>query len=99
MDKSIINDIMNNEQLDDNLKESLINDTFRHSMKCKILQKPINNEGSLIKEPTVDNILKHSMNNNFKKSLVNEKINQLSIDNILKEPTVDNKKMKIIETL
>ena len=80
LDKSIIN-IMDNESMDDDdLKEELINDTFKHSIKCKILQKPINNKGSLIKEPTVNNILSHPMNNNFKKSLVMKNlINQLSI--------------------
>ena len=66
---------MDDESLDDDLKELLINDTFKHSMTCKILQKPINNKGSLIKEPTINKILSRPMNNNFKKSLVNEKFN------------------------
>ena len=77
-DKSIINDIIDDNSLDDDLKESLINDTFKHSMKCKILEKNINNKRSLKKEPTINKIISHSMNNNFKKSLINEKIYHLS---------------------
>ena len=61
-------------------------------MKCKILEKNINNKGTLIKEPTINKIILHPMNNNLKKPLINEKINQLSINNILKEPTIDDKK-------
>ena len=43
--------------MDDDLKELLINDTLKHSMTCKILSQPINNEGSLIKKPTINNVL------------------------------------------
>ena len=39
------------------------------------------------------------MNNNFKKSLINKKINQLSINNILKEFTIDDKKVEINDVL
>ena len=99
IDKSRINDIMDDESMDDDLKELLINDTFKHSMKCKILEKPINNKGSLIKEPTINNIRSHPMNNNLKKSLVNEKFNQLSINNILKESIIDDKKSEITNNL
>ena len=55
---------MDDNSLNDHLKESLINDTFKHSIKCKILQKPINNKGALIKEPTINKIISHPMNNN-----------------------------------
>ena len=41
LNKSIINDTINDNSLDGDLKESLINDTFKHSMKCKILEKKI----------------------------------------------------------
>ena len=78
MNKSIINDIIDDNSLNDDLKESLQNDTFKHSMKCKISEKNINNKGSLIKEPTINRIISHPMNNNLKKSLINEKSNQLS---------------------
>ena len=68
-------------------------------MKCKILEKLINNKGSLIKEPTVDNIISHPMNNDLKNFFVNEKLNQLSINNILKEASIDDKKSEINDTL
>ena len=99
LDKSIINDIMDDESLDDDFKELLINDTFKHSMTCKILQKPINKKGSLIKEPAINNILSHPMNNNLKKYLVNEKYNQSAINNILKQSTINDKKLEINNTL
>ena len=83
MDKSIINDIMN-EQIDDALKELLINDTLKCSMRRKILIQPINEKDSLIKEPTINNILTHPMNNNVKKSLINEAFNQSEISNTFK---------------
>ena len=54
----------------DDLEEELINKTLKHSMTCKILAQPINNKRSLIKEPTINNILTHPMNNNLKKSLM-----------------------------
>ena len=85
--------------MDDDLKELLINDTLKHSMTCKILSQPINNEGSLIKKPTINNVLSHPMNNNFKKSLINETLNQSVINNILKEPTINDKKSEINNTL
>ena len=87
------------ESMNDDLKELLINDTLKHSMTCKILQEPINNKGSLIKEQTVNNILTHPMNNNFKKSLISEKFNQSVINNILKESTINDKKSEINNTL
>ena len=96
LNKSMINDIMD-DNIDD-LKESLINDTFIHSMKCKILEKN-NNKGTLIKQPTIDKIISHPTSNNLKKSLINEKINQLSFSNILKESTIDNKKIEINDVL
>ena len=43
------------------LEKELINNT------CKILAQPINNKETLIKEPTINNILTHPMNNNLKK--------------------------------
>ena len=39
------------------------------------------------------------MNNNFKKSLINETLNQSVINNILKEPTINDKKSEINNTL
>ena len=39
------------------------------------------------------------MNNNLKISLVNEKFNQLSINNILKESAIDNKKLELNDAL
>ena len=64
LNKSMISDIMN-QLIDDDLKELLINNTLKHSMTCKILAQPINNKESLIKEPTINNILTHPMNNNL----------------------------------
>ena len=58
--------------MDDDFEEEVINNTLKHSMTCKILGQSINNKGSLIKEPTINNILTHPMNNNLKKSLINE---------------------------
>ena len=55
-----------NQPIDNNLKELLINNTLKHSMACEILAQPINNKESLIKEPTIDNILTHPMNNKLK---------------------------------
>ena len=66
--KSIINDIMN-EQMGDDLKEEPINNTLKHLMTCKTLAQPINNKESLTKEPAINNILTHPMNNSLKKSL------------------------------
>ena len=63
MDKSMINDIID-QPIDDDLKELLISDTLKCSMRRK---KPINNKDSLLKEPTINNILIHPMNNNVKK--------------------------------
>ena len=54
-------------------------------MRCKILTQPVNNKDFLLKEPTINNILTHLMNNNVKKSLINEAFNQLDISNTLKE--------------
>ena len=66
MDKTMISNIMN-QPIDNDLKELLINNTLKHSMTCKILAQPINNKKSLIKEPTINDILTHAMNNNLKK--------------------------------
>ena len=98
LNKLVINDVMN-ESMGHDLEDELINNTLKHSMTCKILAQPINNKGSLIKEPTINNILTHPMNNNFKKSLINETLNQSVTNNILKEPTINDKKSKINNTL
>ena len=74
-DKSMISDIMN-ESIDDDLKELLINVTLKCLMRRKILTQPINNKDSLLKEPTINNILIHPINNNVNKSLINEAFNQ-----------------------
>ena len=71
VDKSMIIDIMN-EQIDDDLNKLLFDNTLTHSMRCKILAQAINNEDSLLKEPTINNILTNPMNNNLKKSLIND---------------------------
>ena len=55
-----------NKSIDNDLKELLINDALKSSMRRKILTQPINNKDSLLKEPTINNILTHSMNNNVK---------------------------------
>ena len=82
-----------NGSMNDDLEEELINNTLKHSVTCKILAQPINNKGSLIKEPTVNNILTHPMN------LINETLNQSVINNILKEPTINDKKLETNKTL
>ena len=65
LNKSIINDIIN-QTMGDGLEEKLINNTLKHSMTYKNLAQPINNEGYLIKEPAINNILTCPMNINLK---------------------------------
>ena len=64
-------------------------------MRCKILTQSINNKDSLLKELTMNNILTHPMNNNVKKSLINEAFNQSDINNTLKEQINDNSKKSL----
>ena len=76
--------------IDDDLKELLINNTLKCSMRSKFLAQSINNKDSLLKEPTINNILTHPMNNNVKKSLMNEAFSQSEINDTLKGQINDN---------
>ena len=65
---------------------------FKQSMTNKMLTQPINNKKSLIKEPTINNILTHSMDNNLRESLINDILKQSMVKNILNEPIDDDLK-------
>ena len=61
-------------------------------MTNKILTQPIHNKESLIKEPTINNILTQRINNNLKESLIKDTLNPSMINNSLKQPINDNLK-------